>query len=175
MVEYIKSVIFGKHHQVEETKGKTPTERIRENLERVEMKKKEKKETQDQIVFQPIKKVSPKKYERGDYIKIDTEQELSEMCEAIDKCSIIGVDLENHHVKSYDGYLCLMQITTIGEPGHISNYIIDVLLLREKIVKYLEPVFESTKIVKVFHGCLHSDISWLHRDFGMIVLNVFDT
>lgn len=44
MVEYIKSVIFGKHHQVEETKGKRPTERIRENLERVEIKKKEKKE-----------------------------------------------------------------------------------------------------------------------------------
>jgi len=78
-------------------------------------------------------------------------------------------------VKSYDGYLCLMQITTIGESGHVANYIIDVLLLRDKIVQYLEPIFESTKILKIFHGCLHSDISWLHRDFGMIVLNVFDT
>lgn len=83
--------------------------------------------------------------------------------------------MENHHVKSYDGYLCLMQITTIRESGDLANYIIDVLLLRDKIVQYLEPIFESTKILKIFHGCLHSDISWLHRDFGMIVLNVFDT
>ena len=80
MVEYIKSMIFGKHHQGEETKGKTSSEMIRENLERVENKKKDKKETQEQIAFQPIMKISPKKYERGDYIKISTEQELSEMC-----------------------------------------------------------------------------------------------
>jgi ribonuclease D len=79
-------------------------------------------------------------------------------------------------VRSYNGYLCLMQITIIGSSGHIvANYIIDAKLLRDKILQYLEPIFESTKILKVFHGCLHSDISWLHRDFGMIVLNVFDT
>jgi hypothetical protein len=59
MVEYIKSMIFGKPSQGEETKGKTPSERIRDNLQRVENKKKEKRETQDQIVFQPIMKISP--------------------------------------------------------------------------------------------------------------------
>jgi hypothetical protein len=32
MVEYIKSMIFGKPSQGEETKGKTPSERIRDNL-----------------------------------------------------------------------------------------------------------------------------------------------
>lgn len=46
----------------------------------MEIIKKEKKDIQDQIVFQPILKISPKKYERGDFIKIGTEQELSEMC-----------------------------------------------------------------------------------------------
>lgn len=47
---------------------------------------------------------------------------------------MIGVDLENHHVKSYDGYLCLMQITTVKDSGETENYIIDLLELKDMIV-----------------------------------------
>jgi exosome complex exonuclease RRP6 len=35
-------------------------------------------------------------------------------------------------------------------------------------------VFTNPKIVKVFHGA-DSDIIWLQRDFGVYVVNLFDT
>jgi ribonuclease D len=38
----------------------------------------------------------------------------------------------------------------------------------------LLPIFTSPDIVKVFHGCDH-DILWLQRDFGLYVVNCFDT
>lgn len=38
----------------------------------------------------------------------------------------------------------------------------------------LLPIFTSSDIVKVFHGCDH-DILWLQRDFGLYVVNCFDT
>lgn len=39
---------------------------------------------------------------------------------------------------------------------------------------HLLPVFTSPDVVKVFHGCDH-DILWLQRDFGLYIVNCFDT
>jgi ribonuclease D len=79
------------------------------------------------------------------------------VAEGLKKQDMIGVDLENNHLKSYNGFLCLIQISTIQN----ENYLIDAIKLRNLIRKYLGDIFESENIVKVFHGCLHSDISWL--------------
>ena len=88
------------------------------------------------------------------------------------KISTIGIDLENHHLKSYEGYLCLIQITT---PDY-ETFVIDVLALRDHIRNLMGPsIFENPLIQKVFHGCLHSDVAWLQRDFGVALVNVFDT
>ena len=38
----------------------------------------------------------------------------------------------------------------------------------------LLPVFVDSDILKVFHGC-DSDIIWLQRDFGLYIVNCFDT
>lgn len=38
----------------------------------------------------------------------------------------------------------------------------------------LGQVFSNPKIVKVFHGC-DKDILWLQRDFGLYIINCFDT
>jgi exosome complex exonuclease RRP6 len=35
-------------------------------------------------------------------------------------------------------------------------------------------VFTDSKIVKVFHGA-NMDIEWLQKDFGVYVVNLFDT
>ncbi len=117
MVEYIKKIIFGRPGDVEESKVKSRSERIRENLERVENKKREARGVQEKMVFPHIMKVEPRKYEREKYIKVCTEEQMAEMCQVIQECKMIGVDLENHHVKSYNGYLCLMQITTVKNSG----------------------------------------------------------
>lgn len=49
----------------------------------------------------------------------------------------------------------------------------DVLELREH-VGILNDSFSNPNIVKVFHGADH-DVVWLQRDFGIYIVNMFDT
>lgn len=60
----------------------------------------------------------------------------------------------------------------------IETYVIDVLqaevaeCLREVLG---EPILENARIVKLLHGCQHSDLQWMVRDFGIKLACVFDT
>jgi ribonuclease D len=51
--------------------------------------------------------------------------------------------------------------------------VIDTMKLRGSMNSLLD-AFSDPRIVKVFHGC-ESDILWLQRDFGLYVVNCFDT
>ncbi|KAJ9060599.1 exosome nuclease subunit [Entomophthora muscae] len=82
--------------------------------------------------------------------------------------SEIAIDLEHHDYRSFHGFVCLMQIST-----RTDDYIVDTLLLRRELFS-LNEVFTDPKITKVFHGA-ESDIMWLQRDFGVYVVNMFDT
>ena len=53
------------------------------------------------------------------------------------------------------------------------DYIVDTLQLRSDMQLFNE-VFTDPSIVKVFHGA-DSDIVWLQKDFGVYVVNMFDT
>ena len=56
------------------------------------------------------------------------------------------------------------------------TFLIDAIRLKDHIRPILGSIiFENASIQKVFHGCLHSDVAWLERDFGLAVINVFDT
>jgi exosome complex exonuclease RRP6 len=61
-----------------------------------------------------------------------------------------------------------MQISTRTE-----DFIIDTLKLRNKM-QILNNSFTDSNIVKVLHGS-DSDIVWLQRDFGIYIVNLFDT
>ena len=62
-----------------------------------------------------------------------------------------------------------MQLSTRSQ-----DYIVDVLALRAFIGSYLAPVFADATTLKVLHGA-NSDILWLQKDFGIFVVNMFDT
>ena len=101
--------------------------------------------------------------------------ELVETREALERCvadlglrNEVAVDLEHHDHRSFQGIVCLMQIST-----RMKDYIIDTLLLRESM-DLLGDIFANPQITKVFHGC-DKDILWLQRDFGLYVVNCFDT
>jgi len=66
------------------------------------------------------------------------------------------------------GFVCLMQVSTRTE-----DFLVDTLSLRSHI-HILNSSFTDPKIVKVFHGA-DSDIVWLQKDFGVYVVNLFDT
>jgi ribonuclease D len=53
------------------------------------------------------------------------------------------------------------------------DYIVDTLELHDSL-HLLQPVFTNPAIVKVLHGA-DSDVKWLQRDFGLFIVNLFDT
>lgn len=99
---------------------------------------------------------------------IDTLEDLVALNEKLCKLSEFAVDLEHHSYRSFLGLTCLMQISTRDE-----DFIIDTLELRSEMY-ILNEAFTDPAIVKVFHGA-DSDIEWLQRDFGLYVVNLFDT
>jgi len=91
----------------------------------------------------------------------------------------IAVDLEAHSYRSFSGLVCLMQLSFRSMGGTESmarahNYLIDTIKLRGYMNRYLQPVLACADIVKVMHGA-DSDIPWLQRDFGLYIVNLFDT
>lgn len=61
-----------------------------------------------------------------------------------------------------------MQISTREE-----DFIVDTLLLKKQLW-ILNRSFTNPNIVKVLHGS-DSDLMWLQRDFGLFIVNLFDT
>ncbi|KAL3772415.1 hypothetical protein ACHAWU_005592 [Discostella pseudostelligera] len=57
------------------------------------------------------------------------------------------------------------------------DYIIDPLApgLWDAIPTYLGPIFSDPSIVKIGHGIVGMDTTSLHRDFGILIVNAFDT
>ena len=99
---------------------------------------------------------------------IDTKEQFDEFIKEISEYNEIAVDLEHHSKESYLGITCLIQISTRN-----ADYILDAIKLRPYLNK-LNLIFTDPKILKVFHGADY-DINWLQRDFGIYVVNMFDT
>eukprot|EP00584_Thalassiosira_punctigera_P023508 CAMPEP_0172573150 /NCGR_PEP_ID=MMETSP1067-20121228/136042_1 /TAXON_ID=265564 ORGANISM="Thalassiosira punctigera, Strain Tpunct2005C2" /NCGR_SAMPLE_ID=MMETSP1067 /ASSEMBLY_ACC=CAM_ASM_000444 /LENGTH=842 /DNA_ID=CAMNT_0013365747 /DNA_START=32 /DNA_END=2560 /DNA_ORIENTATION=+ len=116
----------------------------------------------------------------------------------IPKIRELAFDLEMHNIldthsrqENKTGIrTCLLQLTSdVGMPvaggqsgGCVSklvykDYIVDPLApgLWDAIPVHLGPLFSDPKIVKIGHGIGGMDTSSLHRDFGMLVVNAFDT
>ena len=102
-------------------------------------------------------------------IYVDTPDLLTEMIDEISKYSTeIAVDLEHHQKESFLGITCLIQIST-----RFNDYIIDAIKLRSHL-QDLNKIFTDSKIVKVLHGS-DFDVLWLQKDFGVYIVNMFDT
>ena len=82
----------------------------------------------------------------------------------------IAIDLEAHSYRSFSGMICLIQIST--KEG--KDYLIDPFPIWDLIHDALAPTLANPNVVKVFHGA-DSDVAWLQRDFGIYVVNLFDT
>ena len=83
----------------------------------------------------------------------------------------IAVDLEHHSFRSFQGLTCLAQVSTTRH-----DWIIDCLApaVRLHFGKTIGPIFSNPLITKVLHGA-NSDVGWLQRDFGVFIVNLFDT
>ncbi|XP_076789859.1 exosome complex component 10 isoform X2 [Arvicanthis niloticus] len=99
---------------------------------------------------------------------VSSLDDLVELNEKLLGCQEFAVDLEHHSYRSFLGLTCLMQISTRTE-----DFIVDTLELRSDMYILNESLTDPA-IVKVFHGA-DSDIEWLQKDFGLYVVNMFDT
>ncbi|KAJ3075148.1 Exosome component 10 [Rhizoclosmatium hyalinum] len=99
---------------------------------------------------------------------VDTPKQFEEMLSILEGVDEIAIDLEHHDYRTFQGFTCLIQLSTRKE-----DYIIDALVLRAHIPQ-LNKVLSNPKIVKLFHGA-EMDMVWLQRDFGCYVVGLFDT
>ena len=108
---------------------------------------------------------------RPPLIFVDTEQGLVDLSMDLNQVNEFAVDLEHHSLRTFKGFTCLVQVSTRDR-----DYIIDVLNpdVRASMGKQLGGIFLDPKIVKIFHGAEY-DVKWLQRDFGIYVVNMFDT
>eukprot|EP00053_Salpingoeca_punica_P027714 m.25596 g.25596 ORF g.25596 m.25596 type:complete len:815 (-) comp9786_c0_seq1:247-2691(-) len=104
----------------------------------------------------------------GDCHWVETEEALQALKLKLEDSTEFAIDLEAHNYRSYQGFVCLMQISTRTE-----DFLIDTLALRHHM-HILNSSFSNPDILKVLHGA-DSDIIWLQRDFGLYIVNMFDT
>lgn len=99
---------------------------------------------------------------------VENLNQLTEMCKHIEAQKEFAVDVEHHSYRSFQGITCLLQISTREQ-----DFVIDAIKLRSELHR-LNESFTNPNIVKVFHGA-DCDVLWLQRDFGIYVVNLFDT
>jgi ribonuclease D len=86
--------------------------------------------------------------------------------------SEIAFDVESYNKSKYTQLTCLLQVTS--DAG--KEYVIDTLAdgVWDE-VGGLAPLFADPKIVKIGHSIGGLDVRSLHRDFGIFIVNAFDT
>ncbi|UMM17804.1 hypothetical protein L5515_014172 [Caenorhabditis briggsae] len=118
-----------------------------------------------------LKSVTPQKFKtltETPLTIVDTKEKLESLRDKLNSVEEFSVDLEHHEMRTYLGLTCLIQISTRDE-----DFIIDPFPMWDRIGILNEP-FTNPNILKVFHGS-DNDVLWLQRDFGVHVVNLFDT
>lgn len=115
----------------------------------------------------------PPPLEETNFKYIDDLQGLIWLCDFLgkenrSKIKEIAVDMEHHSYRSFLGFTCLLQVSTRQD-----DFLIDTLKLRSEMYR-LNEIFTDWTLTKIMHGA-DSDIEWLQKDFGIYVVNMFDT
>ena len=103
----------------------------------------------------------------GAHTWVDTVAGLKQACGALAQYQIVAVDIEAHHVWSFQELVCLIQLA-----GGQECYIVDALALHDHL-SLLKPILEGTDVLKVLHGC-RADVQWL-QGLGIYICNTLDT
>ncbi|KXS14398.1 hypothetical protein M427DRAFT_99672, partial [Gonapodya prolifera JEL478] len=119
-----------------------------------------------------LSKPPPHSMEKTPFTYIDTPSQLANLIEKLKSVELIAIDTEAHSFRSYQGFVCLLQLSTPTE-----DFIVDTLALRHEL-RDLNVVFTDPKILKargfIFHSAT-SDLPWMQRDFSLYCVGIFDT
>jgi ribonuclease D len=101
---------------------------------------------------------------------IDTKEKLVEACKELKQEKELAIDLEcENNLHHYGAYISLIQISSKKK-----NYIVDILVMKEKELKPLIDVLENSNILKVFHD-VDFDFRMLNSKLNCHPKNIFDT
>ena len=98
---------------------------------------------------------------------ITDQHSLDLLVERLSLESVLAFDLEADSLHHYTEKVCLIQVSSESE-----TRLIDPLASLD--VRALSPIFANPAIKKIFHGADY-DMRSLYRDFGIEVVNLFDT
>lgn len=98
---------------------------------------------------------------------VTNQETLDKLVERLSKESVLAFDLEADSLHHYTEKVCLIQVSSAEE-----TRLIDPLAPLD--VRALAPIFANPAIKKIFHGADY-DMRSLYRDFGIEVVNLFDT
>jgi len=101
-------------------------------------------------------------------VSVTTQEDLEAMIHDINEAGRVAIDLEHHGDRTFYGFTSLIQLST-----EHADYILDPFELFDSL-EQLNAFTTNPEIVKIFHGA-DSDVQWLQRDFGVYVVNMFDT
>lgn len=99
---------------------------------------------------------------------IDRPEELGEFCSTLDD-GPIAVDTESDHYHAYQAHLCLIQVATPQRGA-----LIDPLAMTGEELAPLFDLLGDEKVLKIVHAG-QNDIIELHRDYRVLIRNIFDT
>ncbi|KAJ1666760.1 exosome nuclease subunit [Coemansia sp. RSA 1813] len=123
---------------------------------------------QPQRHFEVAEPQEPCAWDTTPFEFVETPEQLKKMMDHLCTASEIAIDLEHHNYRSYQGFTCLIQISS-----RTHDYVVDAIALRSELA-CLNQVTADPRKIKVFHGA-ESDMQWLQRDFGVYVVGLFDT
>ncbi len=98
---------------------------------------------------------------------VDTKAGLAEVSGLLSKSKVLGVDTESNTFYSYNGRICLLQVST-GK----KDVLIDTLELDD--FECLEEIFADPGVIKVFHDG-EQDVWGIKKYLNLEVKGVFDT
>lgn len=98
---------------------------------------------------------------------VTTPEQLKRLATRLEKELVLAFDLEADSMHHYTEKVCLIQVS-----GRVETVLIDPLAFGD--LSLLAPLLASPAILKVMHGADY-DIRSLHRDFGIEIVNLFDT
>ncbi len=118
----------------------------------------------------PTEAVQYRPFLPTDYLMVDDQAKLEAMVAELEQAETIAMDLEHHAHRTFQGVTCLLQISTREQ-----DFLVDTLVpeVRQHL-HLLNRVTANPSKVKVLHGA-DSDVLWLQRDFGVYLVNLFDT
>lgn len=101
------------------------------------------------------------------YTVIEHNQQLAELCAGLTSETALALDLEADSMHHYREKVCLLQLSNRRE-----NWLIDPLQVTD--LTPLGTLLAQPGLLTVLHGGDY-DIRSLHRDFGIVVQQMFDT